>query len=110
MNTEIIIAAIVAVFLVVLTVWLMGFKNWLVYAVAEAEKVLGSKTGQLKLRMVYDMAVARFPIMAKMLPFNLFGKLVDSALDVMKDMIAKNENIAVAITNQIDYVEGDIDG
>ena len=110
MNTEIIIAAIVAVFLVVLTVWLMGFKNWLVYAVAEAEKVLGSKTGQLKLRLVYDMAVARFPIMAKMLPFNLFGKLVDSALDVMKDMIAKNENIAVAITNKIDYVEGDIDG
>ena len=110
MNTEIIIAAIVAVFLVVLTIWLMGFKNWLVYAVAEAEKVLGSKTGQLKLRLVYDMAVARFPIMAKMLPFNLFGKLVDSALDVMKDMIAKNENIAVAITNHIDYVEGDIDG
>ena len=110
MNTEIIIAAIVAVFLVVLTVWLMGFKNWLVYAVAEAEKVPGSKTGQLKLRLVYDMAVARFPIMAKMLPFNLFGKLVDAALDVMKDMIAKNENIAVAITNKIDYVEGDIDG
>ena len=102
MNTEIIIAAIVAVFLVVLTIWLMGFKNWLVYAVAEAEKVLGSNTGQLKLRLVYDMAVARFPIMAKMLPFNLFGKLVDSALDVMKDMIAKNENIAVAITNQIE--------
>ena len=103
MNTEIIIAAIVAVFLVVLTIWLMGFKNWLVYAVAEAEKVLGSNTGQLKLRMVYDLAVARFPIMAKMLPFNLFGKLVDAALDVMKDMIAKNENIALAITNQIDY-------
>ena len=106
MNTEIIMAAIVAVFLVVLTIWLMGFKNWLVYAVAEAEKVLGSKTGQLKLRLVYDMAVARFPIMAKMLPFNLFGKLVDSALDVMKDMIAKNENIAVAITNQI---EGEVE-
>ena len=99
---NIIVAVIVAVFLIVFTIWLMGFKNWLVYAVAEAEKVLGSKTGQLKLRLVYDMAVARFPIMAKMLPFNLFGKLVDAALDVMKDMIAKNENIAVAITNQIE--------
>lgn len=102
MNMNIIVAVIVAVFLIVFTIWLMGFKNWLVYAVAEAEKVLGSKTGQLKLRLVYDMAVARFPIMAKMLPFNLFGKLVDAALDVMKDMIAKNENIAVAITNQIE--------
>lgn len=102
MNTEIIIAAIVAVFLVVLTIWLMGFKNWLVWAVAEAEKVLGSNTGQLKLRMVYDLAVARFPIMAKMLPFNLFSKLVDAALNVMNDMIEKNENIAVAITKQIE--------
>lgn len=106
MNMNIIVAVIVAVFLIVFTIWLMGFKNWLVYAVAEAEKVLGSKTGQLKLRLVYDMAVARFPIMAKMLPFNLFGKLVDAALDVMKDMIAKNENIAVAITNQI---EGEVE-
>lgn len=106
MNMNIIVAVIVAVFLVVLTIWLMGFKNWLVYAVAEAEKVLGSKTGQLKLRMVYDLAVARFPIMAKMLPFNLFGKLVDAALNVMNDMIAKNENIAVAITNQI---EGEVE-
>ena len=102
MNTEIIIAAIVAVFLVLLTIYIMGFKNWLVWAVSEAEKMLGSGTGQLKLRLVYDMAVARFPIMAKMLPFNLFGKLVDAALDVMKDMIAKNDNIAVAITNQIE--------
>lgn len=102
MNTEIIIAAVVAVFLVVLTIWLMGFKNWLVWAVAEAEKQLGSGTGQLKLRMVYDIAVARFPIVAKLLPFNLFGKLVDAALKVMNDMIANNTNIAEAITNQIE--------
>lgn len=101
MNTEIIIAAIVAVFLVLLTIYIMGFKNWLVWAVSEAEKMLGSGTGQLKLRLVYDMAVARFPIMAKMLPFNLFGKLVDAALNVMNDMIANNDSIAEAITNQI---------
>lgn len=106
MNTEYIIYGIIAVFLIVFTMWLMGFKNWLVYAVAEAEKILGSGTGQLKLRMVYDMAVARFPIMAKILPFNLFGKLVDAALDVMNDMIANNTSIAEAITNQI---EGEFD-
>lgn len=101
MNTEIIISGIIAVFLIVLTMWLMGFKNWLVYAVAEAEKILGSGTGQLKLRMVYDMAVLRFPIMAKILPFNLFGKLVDAALDVMNDMITNNTSIAEAITNEV---------
>lgn len=101
MNTELIIGGIVAVFLVVLTMWLMGFKEWLVYAVAEAEKVLGSGTGQLKLRMVYDMAVIRFPIVSKILPFGMFSKLVDAALNVMNDMIANNTSIAEAITNEI---------
>lgn len=105
MNNELIIGGIVAVFLVVLMIWLMGFKEWLVYAVAEAEKVLGSGTGQLKLRMVYDMAVIRFPIVSKILPFGMFSKLVDAALNVMNDMIANNTSIAEAITNQIGVEE-----
>ena len=105
MNTELIIGGIVAVFLVAMTMWLKGFKDWLVWAVAEAEKMLGSGTGQLKLRYVYDLAVARFPIMAKLMPFTIFSKLVDAALEVMKDMIANNKSIAEAITNQI---EGDL--
>lgn len=108
MNTEIIIAAIVAVFLVVLTIWLMGFKNWLVLAVAEAEKALGSGTGQLKLRMVYDMAIVRFPIVAKIIPFKLFSRMVDAALDIMNEMITNNTSIAEAITNEI--LVGDDDG
>lgn len=106
-TTYIIIAAIVAVFLVVLTIYLMGFKNWLVWAVSEAEKVLGSGTGQLKLRLVYDMAVARFPIVAKLIPFKLFSNMVDAALKIMNEMIKNNASIAEAITNQI---EGEDDG
>ena len=101
MNTELIIGGIVAVFLIGFTMWLKGFKDWLVWAVAEAEKMLGSGTGQLKLRYVYDLAVARFPIMAKLMPFTMFSRLVDAALEVMKDMIANNKSIAEAITNQI---------
>lgn len=108
MNTEIIIAAIVAVFLIVLTIYLMGFKNWLVWAVSEAEKVLGSGTGQLKLRYVYDMAVLRFPILAKIIPFKLFSGMVDAALKVMNDMIKNNTSIAEAITNQIEGETDDI--
>ena len=108
MNTEIIIGAIVALFLVVLTMHLMGFKNWLVWAVSEAEKVLGSGTGQLKLRYVYDMAVLRFPIVAKIIPFKLFSGMVDAALKVMNDMIKNNTNIAEAITNQIEGETDDI--
>ena len=108
MNTEIIIAAIAAVFLVVLTIYLMGFKNWLVWAVSEAERVLGSGTGQLKLRYVYDMAVLRFPIVAKIIPFKLFSGMVDAALKVMNDMIKNNTSIAEAITNQIEGETDDI--
>lgn len=106
-TTYIIIAVLVAVFLVVLTIYLMGFKNWLVWAVSEAEKVLGSGTGQLKLRLVYDMAVARFPIVAKLIPFKLFSNMVDAALKIMNEMIKNNASIAEAITNQI---EGEDDG
>lgn len=106
-TTYIVIAAIVAVFLVALTIYLMGFKNWLVWAVSEAEKVLGSGTGQLKLRLVYDMAVARFPIVAKLIPFKLFSNMVDAALKIMNEMIKNNASIAEAITNQI---EGEDDG
>lgn len=101
MNTELIIGGIVAAFLVVLMMWLMGFKEWLVWAVAEAEKMLGSGTGQLKLRYVYDLAVIRFPIVSKVIPFSMFSKLVDAALAVMNDMIVNNTSIAVAITNEI---------
>lgn len=105
MNTELIIGGCVAVILIAMTMWLMGFKNWLVWAVAEAEAMLGSKTGQLKLRYVYDLAVIRFPIMSKLLPFGMFSKLVDSALAIMEDMIANNTSIADAIKNQIGVVE-----
>ena len=101
MNTELIIGGILAVFLIAFTMWMMGFKNWLVWAVAEAEAVLGSKTGQLKLRYVYDLAVARFPIAAKLIPFTVFSKMVDTALDIMRDMIENNINIAAALTRQI---------
>ena len=106
-TTYIVIAALVAVFLVALTIYLMGFKNWLVWAVSEAEKGLGSGTGQLKLRLVYDMAVARFPIVAKLIPFKLFSNMVDTALKIMNEMIKNNASIAEAITNQI---EGEDDG
>lgn len=101
MNTEYIIYGIIAVFLIVIIMWMMGFKEWLVYAVADAEKILGSKTGELKLRMVYDMAVTKFPIMAKILPFSIFHMLVKSALKVMNKMIAENKSIAEAITNEV---------
>ena len=47
-------------------------KEWLLWAVAEAEKELGSGTGQLKLRYVYDMFIVKFPSLAKIISFETF--------------------------------------
>ena len=68
-------------------------KTWLLYAVTEAEATLGSQTGILKLRMVYDMFIARFPMVAKIVSFDTFSFWVDEALDEMRELLEKNEAV-----------------
>lgn len=98
MQPEMIILAVaVAIVLIGSGIYVNGFKNWLVWAVSEAEAAFGSKTGKLKLRYAYDLAIKQFPILAKCIPFSVFSAMVDSALDIMRDMIEKNANIASAI-------------
>lgn len=58
-----------------------NLKKWLRYAVAQAEAALGSKTGALKLQMVYDMAISKFPWVATFISFEDFKGFVDEALD-----------------------------
>ena len=100
MNVQtIILTALLAVIIVAGGIYVNGFKNWLVWAVAEAESVFGSKTGKLKLRYAYELAVIRFPMIAKFIPFAMFSKFVDGALAIMRDMIENNKNIADAITD-----------
>ena len=100
-KQNVIISAALAVIIVGGGIYVNGFKNWLVWAVTEAEATFGSNTGKLKLRYAYELAIARFPLMAKMIPFSLFSKFVDSALDVMRDMIENNKSIADAITDEL---------
>ena len=76
-----------------------AIREWLLGAVTLAERELGSGTGQLKLRYVYDLFVTRFPWAAKMITFSMFSDLVDDALLEMRDMLAKNEAVQ-------EYVEG----
>ena len=101
---NIVLGVILAVLVVAGGIYVNGFKNWLVWAVSEAEATFGSKTGKLKLRYAYELAVSRFPMVAKFIPFALFSKLVDGALSVMRDMIENNKNIADAITDEIEEV------
>ena len=70
-------------------------KEWLVYACMEAEKALGEKTGKLKLRMVYDMFLTKFPWLAKVITFEQFSGMVDEALERFKKMLESN----VAVQN-----------
>lgn len=95
----IIMAVVLAIIAVAGGIYVNGFKNWLVWAVTEAESLFGSKTGKLKLRYAYELAIKRFPILAKLIPFSLFSKFVDKALEVMRNMIENNQNIADAISD-----------
>jgi hypothetical protein len=102
MNVEnIVLAVILAVVLVFGGLYIMGFRDWLVWAVMEAEHMLGSKTGQMKLRYVYDLAIRHFPVIAKLLPFSVFAILVEKALEVMNTMIQENKSIAEAISGTL---------
>lgn len=69
-------------------------KEWLLWAVAEAEKKLGGGTGQLKLRYVYGMFITKFPYLADIIPFECFSELVDEVLETFREMI--NTNVSVA--------------
>ena len=68
-------------------------RKWLLWAVTQAEMELGSGTHKLKLSMVYDMFVERFPWLAKTITYGKFTKLVDKALEEMNNMIATNEKV-----------------
>ncbi len=69
-------------------------RQWLLYAVAKAEKELGSGTGQLKLRYVYNMFIAKFPAIALFISFETFTEMVNKALDELEELIENNEQIA----------------
>ena len=75
-------------------------REWLLWAVTEAEKSLGGGTGQLKLRQVYDLFVARFPWLARFVSFSLFSAMVDDALDELREMLDTNEAVKEFVEGQ----------
>ncbi|MDO4332538.1 MAG: hypothetical protein Q4C58_07590 [Eubacteriales bacterium] len=75
-------------------------REWLLYAVTKAEKELGAGTGKIKLRYVYDMFVARFEWLAKVITFEMFSMMVDEALEQMKSMLETNEAAQKFVTGK----------
>ena len=74
--------------------------EWLLLAVVQAEKELGGKTGEIKLRYVYDKFLQRFNKVANFITFEQFSEMVDVALDRMRILLSSNVVIA-------HYVKGD---
>ena len=68
-------------------------KEWLLFAVVQAEKELGNNTGQLKLRMVYGQFIDKFKIMSLILTFEEFSEMVDETLESMREMLTNNQAI-----------------
>ena len=77
-----------------------NLKEWLLYAVVEAEKGLGSKMGQIKLRQVYDEFIFKYPLFSKLISFKLFSGMVDNALVEMKGLLSSNVTLR-------HYIKGD---
>lgn len=80
-------------------------KEWLLYAVMAAEKELGSGTGAMKLRFVYDMFVSKFPLLVALIPFSTFSDFVDEALDKFKEMLATTPELKAYIDQQDELSE-----
>lgn len=76
-----------------------NLKEWLKLAVTEAEAALGSGTGQLKLRDVYDMAVEKFPWVGEFITFETFSTWVDEALEWMNNQLESNEKVKAYVVN-----------
>ena len=106
-NWYLIVAAIAVVAAVVYAVrrflglpteqQLDNLKEWLKWAVTEAEKELGSGTGQLKLRRVYDMAIKQFPWIARLVCFEEFSMWVDEALIWLNKQLESNQAIITMV-------------
>ena len=75
-------------------------REWLLWAVTEAEKELGGGTGKLKLRQVYDLFVTRFPWLARIVPFDRFSSMVDDALEDMREMLKTNQAVKAHVSGE----------
>ena len=76
-------------------------KKWLRWLVWQAEEYFGSKTGQLKLAYVYNLAVKQFPWIAYVMTYEEFDeKYVKEALKWLEEQLSKNPNIMALLENE----------
>ena len=70
---------------------ILQLKEILLYWTALAEKELGSGTGKLKLRYVYELFITKFESLSKIISFEQFSKIVDEVLEDMRKLLSENK-------------------
>ena len=82
-------------------------KEWLIWACIEAERVLQSGTGQLKLREVWNLfcAVPAFTWVARVISFEVFSGWVSEALTEVKQMLISNKALAEYVYGEDNAVD-----
>ena len=86
-------------------------KKWLRWLVWQAEDYFGSKTGQLKLAYVYNLAVKQFPWIAYVMTYEEFDeKYVKEALKWLEEQLSKNPNIKALLDKNEGEKNGSITG
>ena len=80
-------------------------KDWLLYAIAMAERELGSGTGRIKLGQVYEQFLLVFPQLQHVISFDTFAKLVDDVLVEFQELIEENVTIAAEFTDTESEIE-----
>lgn len=95
-----VIAGIVTFFKLPTDKQIANLKEWLKLAVTQAEKELGSKTGQLKLRYVYDLALSKFSWIGKLISFDEFARYVDEALDWLEHQLESNKAVQTLVKGE----------
>lgn len=68
-------------------------KEWLLFAIVEAEKELGSGTGKLKLSLVYGSFISKFKWLSTIVSFETFSRLVDESLETLREMLETNKEV-----------------
>ena len=76
-------------------------KEWLLWAVTQAEAELGSGTGKLKLRQTYDLFIQRFPALAMAVSFDTFSLWVDEALEEMRKLLKENKTVRELVKGRL---------
>lgn len=93
-------AVVLTAFVYAIYVKRANAKEWLKWAVSQAEMYLGTGTGQLKLRMVYDLFTKQFPWFSTFVTFSTFSEWVNEALIWLNKQINTNNDASVIITGK----------